>query len=174
MNMVAAIGGAKSFELNILGHARLLFREAVAAFDAGAYAATGLVCRASLEAACLGFLCREWNKDGYWGLKLPRTLDGRIRIVTFEELIAGVENAKVLSRKKLNDIRMVQRDGNLIAHFVSGREKGVMRILSPSDHGVVVGERVKLWLGRGDALEDLKTTSSILAALGARMLAESK
>jgi hypothetical protein len=122
--MVAAMGGKMASELNILGHARLLFNEAVVAFDAGASAATALECRASLEAACLGFLCREWNKGGYWGLDLPRTLDGKIRMVSFEELIAGVEKTRVLSIRNLNALRRVQRDGNLIAHFVSGRGEG--------------------------------------------------
>jgi hypothetical protein len=121
----------------------------------------------------LGFLCREWNKGGYWGLDLPRTLDGKIRVVSFEELIAGVEKTRVLSIRNLNALRRVQRDGNLIAHFVSGREKGVARILYPEEHGVRVGERVKLWVGRDDAMKDLEDTASVLAALGARMLTES-
>jgi hypothetical protein len=176
---VESIGGQKKAqETNLLGHARLLLREAAVTFDSGAYAASALVCRATIEAAFYFYLTRKWSdSQGYWTVNLPRTLSDDVRMVLFDELIRGIESTGVLSRQELREAHRIQADGNLIAHFVSRRETGVLRLIPSPEPPLPVktkqkGGWVKLWVGHDDALSDLRDTVSILTTLAKRMITE--
>ena len=168
---------------HIVGEAYVLFYEAVKALDAKIYGGTVLLCRATLETAFLVFLTRKWNKGGLMTIDTPKTLDGKPRRVEFAELVSAVKGKVKFSDSQARAIARIHEDGNFIAHFVGRREKELLNASKElaslskklSGQGVSMEGQVKaydkllkklrMWIGHGEALEDLRDTASILLTL---------
>jgi len=111
------------------------------------------------------------------------TLDGKLRRVEFDELVSAVKGRVKFSQTQLDAIKRIHDDGNLIAHFVSRRDKELLRVSKEigrlskrlSDKGVSIKDqlkdynkitkKVRMWVNEADVLEDLRETASILLTL---------
>ncbi len=129
--------------------------------DAKAFGAVGLVCRSTVEAACYLFLTRK--KEGViLTIDPPRTLDGRVRKVTFTELRKGIKKVKVLSDEQLRKLDRIANDGDLIAHLAEITDRTVLHSL---DQNPDRAPPTQIWLSEEQAVQDLEDTMEILVTL---------
>jgi hypothetical protein len=144
-----------------------IFDQATRSFDTKSYDAVCLLCRSTVEAACYLYLTRKKGKVGknVSGVLAdpPRTLDGVVRKIAFEELQKGVRQRKVLSDEQLNSLQRIKENGDLIAHIAEKSDRIIWRSLrrypnkNPYDAVPSIGE--------SEASKDLEDTISIIATL---------
>ena len=71
----------------VVHQSMFILLDAVVAFDAGAYFAASVACRAAVEFAGFNFLTVKWNDlKGPWRNPTPRDLAGRFRTVTLAHI----------------------------------------------------------------------------------------
>jgi hypothetical protein len=146
---------------SFLGDAFLLYGQAATAFDARAFPAACLMCRATVEAACYLFLTRERTQTGFT-IYTPMTLDGEVRNVYAGELTKGIRKTKALSDYQLKSLDRIVEDGNIIAHLAERSDKKAIRILRTLK---TIAPNKQLWLEENDAVRDLEDTMTILGTL---------
>jgi len=136
-----------------------LYGQATLCFDTKAYDAVCIMCRATLEAACYVFLTRKRE----FGLLIspPRTLDGRVRKIQFEELQRGMK--KVLSAGQMTALARIKHRGDFIAHIVEKSDRQVWASLN-SNPSVNPYEAVTE-IGEKEALESLQDVISIFPTI---------
>jgi hypothetical protein len=167
----------------ILFEAEALLYEATECFDAGAYTATVLVCRAALESAFYGYTTRTYSDLGGLSYNGPLTLDGKERQVEYDELSRAVKTKVRFGRKQSIAIRRIQEDGNFAAHLGYRRTKELkrsgdeMKKLYEAFKGQNVSDRIRhrayrkveketrSWITIREALRNLRDTSSILLVI---------
>lgn len=116
-----------------------VFRQATLAYDGGSPAGASLLCRSVWEGALYTLLTRKKGVQearDVWEILHPLRLDGRPRIVTFDELKAAIgrqEGPENLLSEFEGTMERIQMRGNVIAHIVSRR-----------DRAVVVGDAISL------------------------------
>ncbi|SRR6266566_1722098 len=132
----------------IVGESHVLFLDAVNAFDAKVYGGTALLCGATLETAFFVFLTRKWDSAGLMSIEHPLGLDGKPRRVEFDELVSAVKSKVKFSQTQLDAINRIHDDGNLIAHFVSRRDKELLRVSKE------IGARSKQFSEKDASLQD--------------------
>lgn len=143
-----------------------LFEQATRSFDAKSYDAVCLLCRSTVEAGCYLFLTRKTERAG----KLigtisspPRTLDGAVRRIPFEELQRGMKKRDVLSDEQLRSLDRIKKHGDLIAHIAEISDRLVWRSLAENSN-INPFEAVPP-IGESEASKDLEDTVSIIATL---------
>src|SRR5437870_9004769 len=136
-----------------------LYGQATLGFDAKAYDAVCIMCRATIEAACYVFLTRR-REVGLFSSP-PRTLDGRVRKVQFEELERGMK--KVLSEGHRNALARIKDRGDFIAHLVEKSDRQVWASLA-SNPNVNPYEAITE-IGEKEATESLQDVIAILPTI---------
>ncbi len=142
-----------------------LFGQSVLAFDAGAYPATSLLCRAVLEAAFFIFLTwvpvegapGELTK-GTFRVHRPINRKGKPVRLWFETIIGHMEFRGVLSKKQIRNVRRIKEDGDAIAHLAEHE----IEVLEPKSGK---STPTRLWITRKMAKRDLGDTAEILQLL---------
>jgi len=132
-----------------------LFGDAGTSFDAGAYYATSILCRAALEAALYLFLTRSKNgqPSGAWVVHPPFRLDGTLRRVEWTEVKSAISKRKILSYEHIRKLERIQKHGNVAAHLASRTD------------AMIAGKPIDLRTSPDQALEDLRDTAEILREL---------
>ena len=110
----------------IVYYTRVPFEEATRTFDAGAHIGTAILCRSSLETAFFLFLNGRWDRGEFF-VDIPRTKQGKKRIVMFEELRNQIMKAINFSQDESDTIRRIQEHGNFGAHFAALRIEAIQR-----------------------------------------------
>jgi hypothetical protein len=166
----------------ILGEAHHLFGQACGAYDAGLDDATTLLCRATLESAFYLYLTKRWDNEGFVALEAPRTLDGEIRNLEFEELSRAIKKKVSFTGRHIQAMSRIQKDGNFVAHFASRRTKELERYTEAVTKAAAkidtnpnkderlraynkIGEKFQFWISPDKGLENLRDTSAILLTL---------
>jgi len=150
---------------SIFSQAYGLFGQASTILDAKAFAAVGLLCRSTVEAACYLYLTRkkvqEISKSILW-IDPPMTLDGRVRKVAFPELREGIRKEKVLSAEQLSKLDRIGKHGDLIAHLAEVTDRVTMRSFGKTQSPF---SKDLIWLDENHAIEDMTDTMDILVTL---------
>lgn len=159
-----------------------LFRKAAESFDAGAIEGSVLLCRATLESSFLIFLSVQWGSDSTFNIAYPTTLDGRLRLVGFDELRDAIIQRVSFSEEQIAAIDRIHQNGNFVAHFASRRIKqrmgrvGQFKKWEAQNKNATDADRIRIvdklldseksWISTIEALQDLNDTASILLTLG--------
>jgi len=147
---------------SIFSQAYALFGQAAEILKVKAYASVGLLCRATVEAACYLYLTRR-KEGALLTIDPPMTLDGRVRRVLQQELQNAIRKAKVLSYQQLSNLERIVEHGDLIAHLAEKTDRAVMRNFELDRNSDP--NRVQIWLDEKGAVEDLEDTMDILLTL---------
>ena len=136
-----------------------LFDQATFCFDAKAYDAVCIMCRATIEAACYVFLTRK--REVGLLISPPRTLDGRVRKVPFPELERGMK--KVLSERQMSALARIKDLGDFIAHLVEKSDRQVWASLNSNP--TVNPHEAITEIGEKEAVESLQDVISIFPTI---------
>jgi hypothetical protein len=147
---------------SIFSDAYALFGQASEILKVKAYASVGLLCRATVEAACYLYLTRK-KEDATVTIDPPMTLDGWVRKVGLEELQKAIRKTKVLSEEQLSNLSRIGKHGDLIAHLAEKKDRAVMRNFDLDRNSDP--NTAQIWLDKGDAVEDMEDTIDILLTL---------
>ena len=149
------------FHLNTLfGTSKTLFHQAVLAYDGGAHSGASLLCRSVLEAALYIALTRTKGKQerGTWNIVTPLKVDGQTRMVFARELISAMGKSRVLKDEQRTNLDRVFKQGNVIAHVVSRRDKQTWPLNKPRPE-------IRPWTTEAEAFQNLSDTADILRRL---------
>ncbi len=147
---------------SIFSQAYALFGQASMILAVKAYAAVGLMCRATAEAACYLYLTRK-KEGALVTIDPPMTLDKKVRKVSFQELRNGIKRAKVLSDEQLSKLDRIAGHGDLVAHLAEKTDRIVMRRFDQNQNPDP--ENLQIWLDEKHAVEDLEDAMDILLTL---------
>ncbi len=166
----------------IFSEGYVLFKKALESFDAGAFEGSVLLCRATLESSFLLFLSIQWGSATSFNIAYPTTLDGKFRLVGFDELRDAIEQRVSFSKEQMTAINRIHQDGNFVAHFASRKIKQRMARFeqfkkwearntnaNDSDKLMAANKLVgseRSWITPADSLQDLRDTASIMLTLG--------
>ncbi len=136
-----------------------LFDQAALSFDAKAFAATSVLCRAACEAACYLFLTRtvQGLSRGTARVYMPKTSKGLDATTRFEDLIDKMCERSVLTESQCQNIRRIKEHGDVVAHLAERHTKALTRPAAHMDD--------LLWITEGHARDDLRDTADILATI---------
>jgi len=147
---------------SIFSQAYTLFGQAAEILKVKAYASVGLLCRATVEAACYLYLTRK-KEGASLTIDPPMTLDGRVRKVPLPELQEAIKKAEVLSNEQLSNLDRIAKHGDLIAHLAEVTDRAVMRTFDLDRE--TDPNTAQIWLDQSHAVEDLEDTMDILVTL---------
>ena len=139
-----------------------LFSDAVKSFAANARLGAAVLCRATIDTACLISLTYLKAGEGdHFRIDLPRGLDGKVREVYWEELRGGI--AGVLNEREMARIKRIRDHGNVPAHLGDKYLKWIEAALLLNDP--LEAERRRPFASQTDVWEDLQETARILERL---------
>ena len=144
----------------------LLFGEAVASFQARAYSATSLLCRATVEAATYIFLTRKsafttkgQSRKGAWQVIRPQKNRNGKQVfvrVGLERLLRHLKDRRFLEEGVVRDLERIKDHGDVIAHVAA-------RLFDIFD--LPPNQEPRLWVSKDEARDDLRDTAGFLTIL---------
>lgn len=141
-----------------------LYSDATKTFAANSTPGAAILCRAAIDAACLGYLV-HWKEEGQehtFRIEIPRGLDGRTRDVPWSELRGAVRESRLFSDDELLIIDRVREHGNVIAHQMERYLKWVDSV----GREPPAGKKAKsAWISQSETWDDLKDTSWVVERL---------
>ena len=139
-----------------------LFSDAVKSFAANAILGAAVMCRATVDTACLIFLTYSKAGEGnHFRSDLPRGLDGKVREIYWEELRGGV--ARVLTERDMANLKRIREHGNVPAHLGDKYLKGIEAAVILRDPPEA--ERRRPFASQTEGWKDLQDTARILERL---------
>ena len=144
----------------------LLFGEAVSSFQARAYSATSLLCRATVEAAAYIFLTRKpaftmkgQSRKGAWQVVRPQKNRNGKQVfvrVGLERLLRHLKDRRFLEEGLVGDLERIKDHGDVIAHVAA-------RLFDIFD--LPPNREPRLWVSKDQARADLRDAERFLIVL---------
>jgi len=161
----------RGFTVVVLGYSFNLFADAVNSLDTVSPNAAALLCRATVESAGYLFLTRaRMPKSSAYKLDFPRDLAGRVRWVSFEEIISGLAERGVIKNELLKVANRIKDDGNFAAHLAARQDSAFDREFTLRAKAAKEGETIPFFGSRvmvtpEEAAANVEGTGQILLAL---------
>jgi hypothetical protein len=161
----------RGFTMVVLGYSFNLFADAVNSLDKVSPNAAALLCRATVESAGYLFLTRvRMPKSTAYKLEFPRDFAGRVRWVSFEEIISGLVARGVIEGELLKVANRIKDDGNFAAHLAARQDSAfdrefTVRAKATKEGGTIPFFGSRVMVTREEAAANVEGTGQILLAL---------
>jgi hypothetical protein len=119
----------------VFGEGYVLFKKALESFDPGAFEGSVLLSRATLESSFLLFLSTQWRSATSFNILYPTALDGKLRLVGFDQLLDAIEQRVGFSKEQMTTINRIHQDGNFVAISPVEKSSNVWHDLNNSKSG---------------------------------------
>jgi hypothetical protein len=147
----------------------MIFFQATRTYGYGCFDLAALGCRSAVESAGYLFLTTKMHVVGGWASDPPRSLNGEIRRILWQEIVDGLKAQGVLSAKQLRRLQPIKEHGDLIAHYAAKNDRAVDGFVKRLSAGKLTKAELRDGMESGlspiETLTDLQSAADILLTL---------